>query len=304
MSHDQLPSEKKTNDLPSIDETVKPEAEFQYQEDQGLSSQQAQRLAKLEAKDRRTKRVVKGTAIGGGALMLLGVVGSFVPNFVNGGGNSSNPDLNPDKSTSGPAVAGEWSPSPEANYTPSDQVPFLLDSDPSLDVIKDPAILSEEQVSAWQSGDAKVQSDIASNVIAPRISYAVHELYDAKMQDQVADVSWLTTDETALAEVERIADQFVEVSKATDPGGYEWFGFDLCRSDKQEGLDALIDICAPENFPADATTNFAEGSPMDFAVTFATSEHDEFTEGYARRYEFDNTTVRLKGDTLVIEPIA
>ncbi len=242
----------------------------------------------------------RGNKIAGVALGLVAAIGGGIAI-----GSHSNGEVKPDTSeaSTGATVAPEWTPGPGFDYTPSEQTPYLYDTDPSLEEIKGPAVLTADQLTSWLSGDATAQNNVAANVIAPRISVAVHELYDAKKQGQHADVSWLTTDAATLEELDGVADYFIDTSNKIDPETVDWFGFDLCRSDKQAQLDPVLDRCHQNNMPENAFLDLSEGNPMQIVVTRETSANDDSVVENAAYFEFDNSTVRLEGDVLVIEAL-
>lgn len=239
--------------------------------------------------------LLTGVALGIGAPTTVGAV------YLNG-----QADRLQDTSTSGPAVAGGGETPTEAEVTydyVTEQEPYTRVDDPSVPELLKPGVLSSEQLSIWQSGDTQAQTDIGSQVLGSRISLAIHYAYEAKKQGTTPDLTWLSPDQGVINAIERIANQYIEVSDRIDPADVEWFGFDVCRStDRSADLDPLVDICHQQNL-GDLTTDFSEGNPIQIAVNRETSANDEFTEGNLGLFRLTDATVRLEGDTLTLRSL-
>lgn len=142
-----------------------------------------------------------------------------------------------DQNTSAPQAPGA-SESVDSEPTPSYtdlEPPLFQYPELSYEDARQPGTLTAEQASSWNSGDHEAKQQIASDVLAMRTSYAIHDLYRTKETGESLDLSYITDDPLV---IEKLASTIDEL-----PSDDLTYMFEVCRYNADYSAD---NVCHPQ----------------------------------------------------------
>lgn len=220
--------------LPPLD--VKP-PEARYRDDE--KGEETRRQLEQERKRKRNRIALSVGAVAGVVLSAGAALGIHSFNSTKNELLGDLPDTNPN--ASGPVTPGEdtGEQAPIAPTGPTLETPEYEYPEMTYAEAWKPAQLTTEQMNAWNSGDQKAMSDVFSQVMIPRIDYA---LYDISRAGEGADISFVSTDPAVAEKLAVIVDVF-----DTNVPGQTPFAFNVCRTDIDYSGSAY-DPCNPERF--------------------------------------------------------
>lgn len=146
----------------------------------------------------RTRRAM----IGSTAAAAVAAIGLVIFNSGESKATSDGPyvePINPDKVSAGPANPGKDEnkqpevQAPASNFEPP-ELEYYFTENLSAEEARQPAVLSAEQITSWNSGDSAAHNKIVDVAGAQRLETALNDLYWAAKAGEEADISYISSD--------------------------------------------------------------------------------------------------------------